>query len=339
MRPGVRCATLDGYSELARRLGFDPGRLMRRVGLDVGDLAQPEKWVPAVEVARLLDLSAVQAECDDFGLRLAGFRRLSTLGPLSVVLREEPDLRGALDLLIRYQRNYNEALRMRVSEANAVVTIRLWFEFGEPAPVRHSLELAVAALHGILGQFLGPQWQPLSVCFSHGRPNDLRAHRRSFGPRLRFDHEFSGLLLYASDLDAKNAMSDPLLRPYAQRFLETVGNARSATSVDRVRELVEFLLPLGRCSMEQVARSIGVDSRTLHRHLAREGESFTSIMHATRGALAERYLTNDRYTLTEVSQMLGFAAPSAFTRWFRQQFRSSPTKWRDAARQPHAAAD
>jgi AraC-like DNA-binding protein len=339
MRPCVRCATLDGYPELAKQLGLEPARLMRRVHLDVADLARPDKWVPAADVARLLELSAAQADADDFGLRLAGFRRLSTLGPLSVVLREEPDLRGALDLLIRYQRNYNEALHMQVSETNGVVTIRLWFEFGEPAPVRHPLELAVAALHGIIGQFLGAQWQPLSVCFSHARPTDLREHRRVFGPRLQFDHEFSGLLLYASDLDAKNAMSDPLLRPYAQRFLESVGDARSTTSVDRVRELVEFLLPLGRCSMEQVARNIGVDTRTLHRHLAREGESFTSIVHTTRAALAERYLANDRYTLTEVSQMLGFAAPSAFTRWFRQQFRTSPTQWRNAARQARASVD
>jgi AraC-like DNA-binding protein len=329
---------LDGYLELSRRLRLDPVRLMDRVGLDVADLARPEKWIPAVDVARLLDLSAAQAEREDFGLELAGYRRLSTLGPLSVVLREEPDLRGALEMLTRYQRNYNEALHVLTSEANGVVTIKLWFEFGEPAPTRQSLELAVAALHAILREFLGPDWQPLSVCFSHRRPNNLRTHRRIFGPRLQFDHDFTGLLLYPHDLDAKNAMSDPLLRPYAQQFLKTVGAPRSVSVTNRVRELVEFLLPLGRCSMDQVARTIGVDTRTLHRHLAQDHESFSSIVHATRAALAERYLANDRYSLTEVSQMLGFSAPSAFTRWFRQQFHASPTQWRNAARQPHVAS-
>jgi AraC-like DNA-binding protein len=332
MKPCVRCATLDGYAGLARSLDLDPAKLMHRVGLNVADLTQPDKWINAAAVARLLDASARRSNCEDFGLRLAKFRRLSTLGPLSIVLREEPDLRSALELLTRYQRNYNEALNVRTSEGSGLVTIELWFEFGEPAPTRQAAELAVAALHGIIQQFLGQEWHPLSVCFSHPPPSDVRPHRRLFGPRLRFDHEITGLLLYAGDLDAKNAMSDPLLRPYAQQLLASLGTPRAASTADRVRELVEFLLPLGRCSTEQVARNIGVDSRTLHRHLAKDNESFTSIVNATRAALAERYLTNDRYSMTDVSQMLGFSAPSAFTRWFRQQFQLSPTEWRSAAK-------
>ena len=58
MRPCVRSATLDGYVELARSLGLDPVRLMADVGLEVADLAAPEKWIPAGDVAALLQLSA-----------------------------------------------------------------------------------------------------------------------------------------------------------------------------------------------------------------------------------------------------------------------------------------
>jgi AraC-like DNA-binding protein len=46
--------------------------------------------------------------------------------------------------------------------------------------------------------------------------------------------------------------------------------------------------------------------------------------------LAERYLQAERYTLTDISQMLGFTAPSAFSRWFRQRFGVSPTQWRSS---------
>ena len=87
--------------------------------------------------------------------------------------------------------------------------------------------------------------------------------------------------------------------------------------------------------MQQVARNIGVNTRTLHRHLAERGESFSSIVHSVRAGMAERYLANQRYSLTDVSQLLGFSAPSAFTRWFRQQFHASPTQWRASA--SHAA--
>lgn len=150
------------------------------------------------------------------------------------------------------------------------------------------------------------------------------------GPALRFDHEFTGLILYASDLAAKNVLADPLMRPYAHRILDTVVSPRAATAAGRVRELVEMLLPLGRCSVDQVAKNLGMDRRTLQRHLASEGESFSGLLHSTRAGLAERHLSNDRFSLTEVSEVLGFTAPSAFSRWFGQQFGMSPTEWRRA---------
>jgi len=336
MRPCVRSATLDGYVHLARSLGLDPIGLLTSVGLDVADLAAPEKWIPAGDVATLLQLSADRSGHEDFGLLLAGRRRLSTLGPLSVVLSQEPDLRSALRLLNGYERSYNEALHLRLDEANGLATIRLWLEFGEPVPVRQSLDLATAALHGIIRELLGRGWEPLSVCFAHPRPATLDAYHEVFGARLTFDHSFTGLVFIADQLDARNTMSDPLLQPYARQFLESMPAPRGATVPDQVRELVDVFLPLGRCSTLQVARSLGVTQRTLHRQLAGEQESFSSIVNATRAAWAERYLANDRYTLTEVSELLGFTAPSAFSRWFHQRFGVTPTQWRAMAQRTAA---
>src|SRR4029079_12814912 len=121
------------------------------------------------------------------------------------------------------------------------------------------------------------------------------------GAGLQFEHDFAGLVIYSRDLDAANPLSDPQLRPYAQRLLESIVSPRASTSRDRVKELMEFLLPLGKCTMDHVARSLGVDRRTLHRHLAEEGESFSSLLHATRATLAEHYLANDRYAMTDIA--------------------------------------
>lgn len=280
----------------------------------------------------MLERSAVQSGIEDFGLQLAGMRRLATLGPLSVALSQEPDLRSALTLLCRYEHSYNEALRMRLDEDGDLATMRLWFEFGEPAPTRQATELATAALLGIVRELLGRQWEPLSLCFTHRAPASLDAHRAAFGPRLQFGHEFSGLLFYATDLDAANTAADPLLRPYAEQLRQALGAPPAATVTGQVRQLVEMLLPVGRCSTRAVARSLGVTQRTLHRQLAAEGQSFSAIVHTTREALAERYLAADRYSLTGISELLGFTSPSAFSRWFRQRFGVSPSDWRAPGR-------
>ena len=98
------------------------------------------------------------------------------------MLGEEPDLRSALNLLDGYERSYNEALRLRLEEANGLATVRLWLEFAEPVPARQSLELATAALHGIVKALLGGAWEPLSVCFSHPKPATLDAYHDCSAP-------------------------------------------------------------------------------------------------------------------------------------------------------------
>jgi AraC-like DNA-binding protein len=334
MRPVARLAVLHGYLELAASCGLDPVALLHREGLDPADLDAPDSWVPAVALARLLELSAVESGRDDFGILLAQRRRLSTVGPLSVVLREEPDLRSALGLLMRYEHSFNQAARLRLTETRGDATFTVAAEFGEPAPTRQALEWGVAALLGIIRLLRDPRWQPRAVCFEHRAPADLRSHLRLLGPRLRYAYGFTGLVFSARELAGPNVLAhpdDPLLRTYTRRFLRTLPPPPTSELVDQVRLVVEALLPIRRCTMTRVARGLGVTTRTLHRHLEAQGESFAGIVDRTRVSWAECRLAGDHYSITEISELLGFAAPSAFSRWFRRTFGTSPTAWRAAA--------
>jgi AraC-like DNA-binding protein len=327
VKPLARYAALNGYLDLGRSLGLDPVGVMRSEGLDPAGLGLPDRWVPAASIARLLEKSAAASGRQDVGLQLAERRRFANIGPLSLILRDEPDVRSAVRLLMRSEHTYNESLRLRLSEQDGVATIRVGLELGEITDARQSLELAVGALHRLLRGFLGARWQPLAVCFAHPAPADTSTHVRMFGSGLRFDHEFSGVVCDSSDLDSPNRMADPQLRPYAQQILESLQAREEATTLNRVREIIELLLPTGRCSVEQVARSLGIDRRTVHRHLARSGETFSSVLDRTRAELAVRMVEYRRHSLTEVAGRLGFSTPSNFSRWFRARFGCSPSRW------------
>ena len=101
------------------------------------------------------------------------------------------------------------------------------------------------------------------------------------------------------------------------------------TLADKVRWLVRDMLPLGRCSVEKVAQHLGVDRRTVHRHLARSGETFSSLVDDVRGELAEGYLEGNKRRLADVADLLGFSALSAFSRWHKSHFGFTPTERRN----------
>ena len=332
MRPRIRTATLTGYAGLARSLNLDPGDLMNRVGLEIADLDTPDTWVPAAPAARLLELSAHESDCEEFGLRVAQLRRLGTLGPISVVVREEPDLRSALELLIRYESAYTEPLHLRLSETDGLATLEVWLEFGEPAPHDQALDLVMGALLGIIRALVRSDWAPQVASFSRPAPADPGLYHRVFGPGLRFDQEFTGVVFPARELGAPVVTSDSSIRPYTRQYLDVVVAPPASTTSSQAAEVVELLLPLGRCSLSQVSRYLGLRPRALQRSLAEEGNSFSSVLNTARARQAERFLPNERYSLTDVSQLLGFGAPSAFSRWFHQWFGTTPTEWRRTAR-------
>ncbi|MCY1379962.1 HTH-type transcriptional regulator VirS [compost metagenome] len=90
------------------------------------------------------------------------------------------------------------------------------------------------------------------------------------------------------------------------------------------------LLPQSRCTIEEVARHLGIHRRTLHRQLIVEGHTFGVLIQTLREDLAQRYVADHQRSLTEVSQLLGFADLSSFSRWHRRSFGTPARETRSA---------
>jgi AraC-like DNA-binding protein len=88
------------------------------------------------------------------------------------------------------------------------------------------------------------------------------------------------------------------------------------------------LLPQGRCTADQIAMQMRVDRRTIHRRLAKEGESFASLLEAIRRELVVHQLRDSDRSTTDIAHLLGFASVSAFGHWFSLHFGISARRWR-----------
>ena len=120
----VRSAALTHFTDLATACGLDARALVASVGLPPRCLVDPDLKVPAHRVGRLLEAAAAQGREPAFGLRLAESRRLSNLGPLALLVRDEPTLRRALETLMHHIHVHNEAVAVQVDEYGGLVVIR-----------------------------------------------------------------------------------------------------------------------------------------------------------------------------------------------------------------------
>lgn len=327
----VRSAALTHFADVAATCGLDARALLAEAGLPARCLTEPDLKVPTRGVGHVLELAAERGREPAFALRMAESRRLSNLGPLALLVRDEPTLRSALEVLVRHIHVHNESVAVRVEEHGGLVVIRTELVAPAGAPsLRQATELVVGVTFRVLQVFMGAGWNPRLVCFTHPAPPRQVVHHRVFGPAVEFGHEFNGIVCNAADLDAPNPGADPVLARYSQQLLEPT-LAHTADMVDRVRQLIVLLLPRGLCRVEVVAQHLGVDRRTVHRKLEAEDTNFSALLDAERRELATRYVEGTDRPLTDVAALLGFAAPSAFSRWYATSFGASPMRRRAAA--------
>ena len=315
----LRAAALTNFEAVAHACGLDARALVAEAGLPPRCLAEPDLLLPAGQVSALLELAAARAREPAFGLRMAASRRLSNLGPLGLLLRDQPTLRHALDTLARHIHRHNEALAVSVVESDKLVAIREETVLERSEPVRQAVEMAMGTTFRILAIFLGDGWRPQAVTFRHPAPANREWHRQVFGSSVQFGQEFNAIVCRAADLEAPNPGADPVMARYAQGLLQGERGVHAGMR-DRVLRLVVLLLPLRHCRADVVAQHLGVSRRTMSSYLAAEGTTFSQLVDNTRMDLLAQYRDEGQRALSEVAMLLGFSELSAFSRWHRQKF-------------------
>lgn len=318
----VRAASLRDVVRLVRELKLDQGALLQAAGLSPRQLDNPEARVDVVAGLRRLELFAQHSGREDVGLLMARGRRLSSLGPLGLVVALQVDLRSALQVLVARRHEFNPSLMAVLEERNGIAVLRLDYVAPGAPYARQATERTAGVVVQLMRQFLGADWTPRRVCFKYPPPADLRTHHKLLGWAVEFDHDFNAIVLTSQDLDTPAALQDPALATLAKRGLQTSAGEHKSVA-QACREHLAALLPLGQSSAAQVAERLDLPLRTLQRRLVDEGLTFSELLQSMRRDLLQGLLAESDVPLSEVALRLGFSAPSAFSRWHRTTFGTS----------------
>jgi AraC-like DNA-binding protein len=118
----------------------------------------------------------------------------------------------------------------------------------------------------------------------------------------------------------------------AEDYIEALDPSTVSTAV---RKLLIELLPTGDANQDAIARQMNRSLSTLQRQLSAEGTNYKDIRELTRRDLAEQYVREGRYSLSQIAYLLGFSDQSNFSRAFRRWTGHSPGAY---AKAPHGAA-
>jgi AraC-like DNA-binding protein len=345
MTPLIRAAALTGYEPLAEQTGLNAPRQLRRAGLSLAALRDPDLLIPYAAMIKLLEQSAQASGRADFGLQLSQRQGLDILGPLAVVTENAGDVAEALGLAGRYMFVHSPAIRLTLQPvSNGHADLCYDIEIAPRPACTQAIELALGVIVRCVRLLGEGETEPREILLPHPRPPGSSSHESLLRAPCRFDQAQAAVRLDARDLQRRPHGSNPMLREMAQRYIDTQFVEPGKPLSDRVRQLVQRLLGTGRASHQVVAQLLAMHSRTMQRRLSEEGTSFEKIKDEVRRGIAEGMMRRpEPPALSTLVAMLDYADASSFTRSCHRWFGAPPTALRSRmadegdARRPGAA--
>lgn len=96
------------------------------------------------------------------------------------------------------------------------------------------------------------------------------------------------------------------------------------TITEHVRAALVELLPAGGTTIDAVAASLAVSSRTLQRRLNAESTSYQAVLAGTREELARNWLRSQTTPVDQIAFLLGYSEPTSFYRAFHSWTGDTP---------------
>jgi AraC-like DNA-binding protein len=260
---------------------------------------------------------------DDWFIDIPELWRPAAHGALSLACLSAPTVGAAMDVLVRSMPARFATMRFAALREHGALIMRLT----TVTPLSESLnrvlaELAMLGVSAGLDSLAGAPKVKTRFEFRAPRPAYADRLEPLLGAEVIWGAAINAVVLPERLLEMRSPLADTGLHEAAMERLEAA--RRSERAPAGVRGRVERLLAhseTGRAQAEVVATSLGLSRRTLMRRLAEAGLSYRDLVDAELRARARRWLDSGSLTKAEISERLGFADVTGFSRACRRWFK------------------
>lgn len=286
--------------------------------------------VPMAEWRQKLDMAAALLGDENLGLHLAQTVTPARFGVMGYLLHHCENLLHVALRLQRYLPLFFSLQQLQVLQENDTLLAR--WQVDRLKPHYHEEVFAVASVIQFASTLSGRHLRPLAVGFVCAAPDYVQELTDYMGCPLLFEQDSSWLRADAALLYQPTAQPDASLRAVLEQqadlLLARLPDSNDDELTASLRRSIVACLQGGEPTLPQVAASVHLSSRTLHRRLAGQGSNFRAILEQTRFELAKSYLADVRLSLADVAILLGYAEQSPFTHAFKRWSGMTPGQWR-----------
>jgi AraC-like DNA-binding protein len=308
--------------------GIDPAGVIPSAIYHPGAYIADSSYIRLADYYGVLGRLIETVDDEAVGLTAARLMHPSHLGVFGHAWIASPSVIASCRMLQRFGRVFFGDLRVELRELPDAIELSY-----DPDSVSPYPEVDADAQVGGFVKFCrmqyGDSFTPASITLRRAEPANRALWDDFFGVRVRFGSAEN--LARIDPVIARQILTTAhtaLFAKHNKTLAKSSNELERSNLVTHVRLAIQQLLPSGAVAEERVAGIVDVNSRTLHRRLSEDGETFRSLLKDVRMDLAKRHLVKDGYNVTEVAFMLGYSDSSAFSRAFKSWFGVSPSEFR-----------
>ncbi|TFU02976.1 AraC family transcriptional regulator [Polymorphobacter arshaanensis] len=326
-----RVGPLVHLPALAAEYGVALDAIVNGTGVAAAAFADSDALISYRQCSRILARCAKLTGNPQFGLLLGARTTTADLGQLGALFRAAPTLGQAMVAAVDVQAVNSRGATVYLHRSGDDVVFGYAIYERDAVAQDQLYPMLVAALASVIRELTQGAVVPVEMLLPLRPPVDQRPFDVALGAPLRFDQAEAGVVLPVAALDAPVAGGDP------ETFNRISSNASAQLAqaqrpwTRRVQRAMRPLILRGAPSTGAMARLLGIELRTLTRHLAREGTTFQTELDATRRAMACELLQTTGLAIADVADALAYAHQASFTDAFRRWTGKTPSDWRAAA--------
>ena len=313
-------------------LGVRAAAVLRRAGLPQEYIEQPRVLLSTEELFALWRAIGEVSTNPAIGLLLGTETKTERFHPIGLAALSSENFGAAIDQMARYkQLTCPEEIVQVIDDEEWSIQFR-WLLADEVEPPVLN-ECCFAWVLSIARLGTGTRLSPVRVEFTQPRAH-VKLIERHFGCPVVCGAARNAIVFRAAEAQrpfvTRNAELLGMLAPQFEEELKQENGDENF--VERVRIAIQQRLTGRRPTMEDIADSLHVSSRTLQRRLQDAGSSFQRVLEEARHQLARHYLNNSFLELNEAAYLLGYEDANSFVRAFRTWEGTPPARWREMQR-------
>jgi AraC-like DNA-binding protein len=272
--------------------------------------------------------------------RLGSQLNIATHGPLGFAALSAPTLGEAMDVMGSLYESRNTAITAGTFATESHYLMFVEDVSGEPDFARWLAEVVLKIMEMLLSSILGhPVGSNVVISFAHAAPFAGARLVACYDAEVCFEAPQNSIAVPLAWRQLPSPLHDEsVYRANIIKCRELIAAREQAGSISiSVRNLLsnhfdtQMLYVDRPCpppTLEQVADSMHLTSRTLIRKLQRENASYKNILESLRRDYAESLLQEARMKVADVAEILGYREAANFSRAFRRWYGLSPATWR-----------